>query len=476
MATVDFASPAGLDPALAASEPIWISGDILFETLVEMSPDFEIIPALADSWDISEDGLTYTFTLHQGVKFHNGREMTSEDVKYSLERLKDPATGSPRQNNLASVASIETPDPYTIIISLQEPFAALMSTLSHVTAAIIPKEEVDKGNFGQNPVGTGAFKFVEWIPDERVVMEAHQDYWRPGLPYLDRIVVTFSGDDNARVAALRSGDIDLLHKVPTQFVDTLRQDPALTVYGGEQAGMEWQHLLLNVQSEPFNDVLLRQALFAALDRAAIAEAGKPGHAEPLDAGFLPSWHWAALNETVWEQDPERVRELLTEAGHPEGFEFTMLVVAGFEFQTRTAQAIQQQLRPLGINAEIEVADFGVVLSAATSGEFDAIVLVFSPTFDPDERIQQTFQTGGGVNWGGFSDAEVDALAAEARTTLDQAARAELYRDLQRRLGEIGGWASLYTYNNYDATQAYVRDYTYYPQFYYRSLRHIWLDK
>jgi ABC-type transport system substrate-binding protein len=165
-----------------------------------------------------------------------------------------------------------------------------------------------------------------------------------------------------------------------------------------------------------------------------------------------------------------------EAGHPDGFSFTMLVVAGFEFQTRHAQAIQEQLEPLGIEAEIQVTEWGIVLNSATSGEFDAIVLGFSPTFDPDERVQQTFVCEAGINWPQFCDPTVDELAAEARQTTDRDERAQLYNELQRKVFENGAWASLYMSNNYDATQSDVKNYTYYPQFYYRSLREVWLDE
>lgn len=476
LAIVDVATEAGLDPALASTQPQWIFGDVIFETLVEIDTKFNILPALAKSWEIADDGLQYTFSLREGVKFHNGREMTAEDVKYSLDRVRDPATASPRQQNFSSIESIEAPDPYTVVITLSEPFSPLLATLSHITAAIVPQEEVEKGDFANNPIGTGAFQLTEWIRDERIVVEAFPDYWQPDLPYLDRIVFTFSGDDNARVAALRSGDVDLLHQVPAQFVGILEDDPSIDIYGTEQTGLTWQHLQLNTQREPFDNVLVRQALFAALDRQEIAQAGRPGTSEPVNASFLPDWHWAALDETVWEQDYDRAMELLTEAGYPEGFSFTMLVIAGFEFQTRHAQAIQQQLEPLGIDANIQVSDAGIVLNSATSGEFDAIVLGLSPTFDPDERVQQTFVCDAGINWPRYCDPEVDELAAEARQTTDHEERAELYRELQRRLAENGAWASLYMSNNYDATQDHVMNYTYYPQFYYRSLREVWLDQ
>jgi peptide/nickel transport system substrate-binding protein len=476
MAIVDVSQQAGLDPAQARTQSQWVVGDLVFETLVEVTPDGDIVPGLARSWEISEDGLHYTFDLQTGVMFHNGREMTADDVKYSIERVADPETASPRLNNYSTLDSVEVVDPSTVIIHLTAPFSPLLATLAHVTAAIIPQEEVAEGDFGANPVGTGAFKVTEWVRDERWVLDAYEAYWQPDLPYLDQIVITFNGDDNARTAALRSGDVDFLLQVPVQFVDALQEDPTKQIFGAEQIGLSWQHLALNTQRPPFDDLRVRQAIQLALNRQELATIGKGSYSEPRSASFLPSWHWAANNEELWTQDMERAQALLDEAGYGDGFPMQVYVVSGFDFQTRTAEAIQQQLSPLGIEVSIEIADFGVIASAAGESAFDGIILVFSPVFDPDDRVQQTFVSGAGLNWPKYSNPRVDELANEARAALDPEVRGELYREMQQIIFEEGGWVSLYMYNNFDGLQSYVKDYTYFPQFYYRSLRGVWLDR
>jgi peptide/nickel transport system substrate-binding protein len=476
MGIVDVSQQAGLDPAQARTQSQWVVGDLIFETLVETTPEGDIVPGLAHTWQISDDGLQYTFQLQPGVRFHNGREMTAEDVKYSIERVADPATASPRLNNYSSLASVEAPDDLTVVINLSEPFSPLLATLAHVTAAIIPQEEVAKGNFGDNPVGTGAFKVTEWVRDERWVLDAHDEYWQPGLPYLEQIILTFNGDDSARTAALRSGDVDLLLQVPVQFVDSLQNDPTKLIYGADQMGLSWQHLALNTQRPPFDDVRVRQAIFQAVNRQELATIGKGQYSEARSASFLPSWHWAANNEEIWPQDIDQAQALLQEAGYENGFSMTVYVVSGFDFQTRTAEAIQQQLRPLGIEVSIQIADFGVIANAAGSGDYDGIILVFSPVFDPDDRVQQTFVSGAGLNWPNYSDPRIDELAAQARVAIDMGERGRLYREMQQLIFESGGWVSLYMYNNFDGLQSYVRDYEYFPQFYYRSLRGVWLDQ
>jgi peptide/nickel transport system substrate-binding protein len=261
-----------------------------------------------------------------------------------------------------------------------------------------------------------------------------------------------------------------------QFVDSLREDPTKLIFGAEQTGLSWQHLALNTQKPPFDKVEVRQAIMLALNRQELATIGKGAYSEPRSASFLPSWHWAANNNELWSQDVDRARALLTEAGYGDGFPMKVFVVSGFDFQTRTAEAIQQQLSPLGIEVSIEIADFGVIASAAAEGDFDGIVLVFSPVFDPDDRVQQTFVSNAGLNWPKYSNPRVDELANQARAALDPAERARLYREMQDIIFQEGGWVSLYMYNNFDGLQSYVKDYVYFPQFYYRSLRGVWLDQ
>jgi peptide/nickel transport system substrate-binding protein len=467
---------AGYDPPLFTSRTQWIIGSVIFDGLTEIAPDGTILPGLAESWEVSDDQLTYTFNLREGVKFHNGREMTAEDVKYSLERIKDPETKSPRARNYASVESIEAPDASTVVIQLTEPFAPLLATLAHPTASVLPREEVENGEFAQNPVGTGPFQWVEWARDERIVVEANRDYWKPDRPWLDRIVFTFNLDVNARVAALRSGAVDFLHNVPGELIPLVEQEENLTLYGGEGSMTFW-HLWFNTKSGPFSDVRLRQAVLAALDYQGLADAVEPGNSAVLDCGFLPQGHWAQCSDVVWrEPDHELAKSLMTEAGFPDGFEFRIMTGSGYATSARLVAAIVEQLKPVGIVATVDMRDSSTVLATAAQGDFDLFPNQFSATFDPDERISQAFVTGGGINYAGYSNPQVDELARQGRQISDNEERGRIYRELQQIVTEEAPIAFVATSYVHDAAHDYVNGYTWSPLFYYKSLRDIWLDK
>ncbi|HEX6947122.1 MAG TPA: ABC transporter substrate-binding protein [Acidimicrobiia bacterium] len=471
---------AGYDPNLATLSTVYTITQLIFDTLGEVTPDGEIVPSLATDWEISDDELTYTFHLRDDVLFHNGRQMTSADVKYTIERIKNPETNSPRRAVYEVVESIETPDDTTVVFHLSEPYAPFLAALSDITAAIVPQEvvEAEGGTLNTNPVGTGPFKFVEWQVDRHVIVERNDDYWREGLPYLDGIEFSFNDDGNARAANVRSGTIDFLWNATPELVSVLREDPNLVTYGGEGT-QSFQYLLLNINREPFDDVRVRQAIFWALDREAIRMVSRPDTTTPLNSGFLPATHWAGVQpeDFIYTQDYDRARSLLEEAGVGNGFDMEILVLVGSDFHIRTAQVIQSQLEPLGINVTVTTVESGQQTERRNNGDFDGIVTGFSGTIDPDERVTQTFVTGGGTNYVHFSDEIVDQLAEEARRTSDRERRGDLYRQLQLRVAEVGPMAFIYNYHFVDALRADVKGYTFNPQLVdYRSVREVWLDR
>lgn len=467
----------GYDPAKTNESTAYVIDEQMYDTLVQPTPDGsgKVVPNLAESWTIAPDGLTYTFKLRKGVKFHNGREMVADDVKYTIDRLKDPKTASPRLQSFAGI-TVEAPDAYTAVFKLKEPFAPLVATLSQINSAIVPKEAAEApGDLTKKPVGTGPFKFVEWVADQRFVVEKNPTYWKANIPYLDRVVFTFNSDENARAAALRAGNVDFLFQAPSSQVDILKRDSNLNVVGGEGT-TSWLYFQMNGQKEPFKDVKVRQAVYTILDRQALADIGRPGTSAVLNCGFVPTKFAAGLKEPCYKTDLAKAKQLLTEAGVPNGFKFTINALTGWDFQIRTAQGIQQQLKPLGIEAEVKIVDSATITGQARDGSFQAMVLGFSGTIDPDERFQQSFVTGGGANWGKMTDKQVDELVAQARRSSDQDQRNQLYIQAQKRVAEVGNYAFLYNYFNFDAMQKYVKGYTWDPSPSYDHLRNVWLDK
>ena len=415
-------SDTGYDPALQSLSTVYTINGLIFDTLLEVEPDGTLAPSLAESWTVSPDELTYTFKIRSDVVFHNGRSMTADDVKYTLDRLRDPETNSPRRGVYSSVASVEAPDATTVVVTLSEPYAPLLAVLADISAGIVPREVVEaQGDLNANPVGTGPFKFVEWVQDQHVKLEANPDYWREGLPYLNAVTFTFNGDANARAANLRSQTVDFLWNAPPELRQVLGADPSLQVYGGEGT-QSFEYLLLNMQKPPFDDIRVRQAIYWALDREEMRQISRPDTTTAITTGFLPPTHWAGVKETHYTQNIDKAKGLLADAGLADGFPMEILVLSGSDFHIRSAQAAQQQLKAVGIDVTVTTVDSGQQTSRRKDGDFDGIITGFSGTIDPDQRFSQTFFTGGGTNYVKFSDAKVDDLILQARATSDREAK------------------------------------------------------
>jgi peptide/nickel transport system substrate-binding protein len=466
----------GIDPhkRLTASSEVML--DQMYETLVDFDPaagDFK--PALAESWQISQDARAYTFRLRRGVRFHNGREMVSSDVKYSFDRILDPATASPRRLAFSPVERIESPDPRTATFYLRTPFAPFLANLANIGSAIVPKESVDQyGDLSKTAVGTGPFVFKEWVRDSYMRLERNSNYWRAGEPHLDGLEFRFNADPSARTAAFRSGLVNFLYKVDKPFVRTLRMmSDRVQVVGG--ASPSYGYLLMNVNRPPFNDVRVRQAINWAMDRDVIRQNTILGFGVSLRSGPLPPDHWAALKEPVYpRQDSNRARELLNQAGFSGGrYNITVVSIGP---NVRAAETLQQQLRPLGFDIEVRVLEPAPMLRAAFSADFDMLMLRHNFGIDPDDHLSQTFLTGGGANWVKFSDAEVDGMIARARVAPARSERGRVYRDTMRRLALQGPMAFVYLEADYHAFPTNVRGFRFDPTSSFRGLREVWQER
>lgn len=472
---LDVANEIGYDPARVNEQTVGIVSEAIFDTLLETDSEGKLQPSLAESWTASEDQLSYTFKLREGVVFHDGSSFDSADVAYTLGRFKDPEVGAPRAALLANIQSVVADDPLTVTVNLATPQSSILSTLSHISAAILPDGAGDDPEFGKHPVGTGPFKFKEWVRDQRLRVTANDDYWRSERPYLDGIDFTFNSDDNARSAAVRSGDVDFLYQAPAETVEILKNDASFHISG--EGGYSWHYMVMNPAFEPFSDVRVRQAIFLALDRSALAVGGLgAGNGEPLNGGFLPASDPAGVTEAVWTQDYDKAADLLKEAGYEDGFSFDILSLSGWAWQNRTMQVLAEQLKPLGITANVRIVEPSSMISSAVARDYEAMAWSFAPTYSPDERIQQTFVTGAPNNWGDFSNEEFDRLATQARQSSDPEEQADLTREAMEIATREGPYAFLYNYNVYDITGSRVHGYESTPLVSYRSLRDVWLEQ
>ncbi|TDB92949.1 hypothetical protein E1091_12380 [Micromonospora fluostatini] len=465
-----------LDPHKMSETSAFVINEQIYESLVQ-SYRGEIKPAIAESWEQSADGLTITFTLRDNAYFHSGRKVTAADVKYSIERIKDPATRAPRARSYEGITSVEAVDERTAVFTLAKPNAAILTLLSTAASSVVDKSVVDAegGLNGDVDGGSGPFKLASRVTGQAIKLDKHDRYWESGVPYLDGLDFSFNPDDNARAAAVRSGTVDFLWRPAPEFIDALKRDEALKWYGG--SGSLSLHLRLNTSKAPYDDVKVRQAIFLALDRQEILNVANSGFGTALNAGYLPPDRFGALTEPVYGQpDIEKAKTLLTEAGYPDGFEAKLMVIATSAFQVRSAEVEQQQLAKIGIRVTIESVESTIADTRTKSGDFDMYQSGFGLTYDPDERFTASFLANGGLNYGNWSDPEYENLVVQARSELDKDKRAALYQQAEKILAERGPVAMTFLNADYDVVQKDVMGYRGDATPTYRFYRNIWLDR
>jgi len=402
------------------------------DPLVELNERLEPSPALAESWE-TPDPMTYIFNLRQGVKFHDGTEFTAEDVKYTFETILDEDFGSPNRTYFLPVDDIEIIDTYTIQVTLSEPMAPFITQVMPMMQ-IVPKhiaEELGE-DYAFNPVGTGPFEFVQWVPGDRVELRAFEDHWR-GRPQMDELVIRVIEEASVQMMELEVGGIDFAYTVPPDDVEWIREDPNLIL--GEYMALAYVFIVPNLDHEILSNKLVRQAMAYAIDREEIAETIYAGLAVPASGPIPPSLAWA-YNEEVepYPYDPDKARELLAEAGYPDGFDIKLHRAPG-EVGVLTMTAVQEQFADVGINMEIEVIEFGMLLDRLFSFEYDMINIGWTGIVDPDYATYSLFTTDGGYNFNNYSNSEIDFLLDYGRFTVNIDTRKEIYDRVQRILAD-----------------------------------------
>ena len=345
----------------------------IFETLVgaasgAMKPE----PMLATHWEVSEDGLTWTFYLREGVKFHDGTPFTTDAVKFSLERILE-RRGAIAQG-IFKIESMEIVDDYTIKITNTEPWAAFPAHLAHGLGYIVSPTAVDQEGDIIEPIGTGPFKFHEYIPEERVVVVRNEDHWR-GLPKLERITFVVIPDHHTRIMALKAGEVDVIQFVPEGEVARLDAHSEITVL--TTPSVRTHFLVFNTETEPFDNILVRQAVDYAINQKALVEHVLDGMGVPARGQISPAIRWSIYDELPEPRyDPEKARTLLAEVGwkdadgdgildkNGEPFRITLLLTGLRPQWSPMAEVIQAQLRDVGINADMRVLEWGAYIDAA----------------------------------------------------------------------------------------------------------------
>ncbi|PLS16138.1 ABC transporter substrate-binding protein [Bacillus sp. M6-12] len=423
--------PVGLDPHKTPAASSVRVYSLIYDRLVHMDSEMKIVPALAEKWNISEDGKSITFNLVKGVKFHNGREMTSEDVKFSFERILNPDTGSTVKSYFSSIAKIETPDAQTVVFHLSAPDAAFLNNASVASAAIVPKEVKD---LNTEAVGTGPFILDKMEAGQFVTLKKNPDYYNKDRVKVDSIKFNIMKDESQRTAALRSGKVDVA-SISADTASLLEKAKNVEVKGYQS--MEYSYLGINTAKKPFNDVKVRQAISFAIDRQAIVDTvwkGKAALTGPISPA-AEQWATDAGKLPGYKQDTNKAKSLLAEAGYPDGFDTTIYTASTYPDMIDSAQVIQEQLKAIGVNAQIKQLEWGAYIEMWKSKNTDLLVGRNTSGTDPDRSTRYFFSTEGSANVWNYSNKEFDSIVQKALETNDENQRKTYYDQAQTILAE-----------------------------------------
>ena len=425
--------PDVLDPTLARTFVGRIVFAAMCDKLVDIDDKLGIVPQLATSWQWSPDQKSLTMKLRPGVLFQDGEKMDAAAVKYSIERHKTMA-GSNRRGELAPVTSVDVVDPLTVRLNLSAPFAPLLAQLADRAGMIVsPKAATAEGDkFGNHPVCAGPFKFVERVPQDRIVLERFKDYWDKDSIHFDKIIYTPIPDSTVRLANLRSGQLDFVERLAASDVAKVKADPKLKLSKITEIG--YQGITINVgkseeaQKNPLGrDARVREAFELSLDRDGIVQVVMDGEADPGNQWVAPSNPFYAKNVPIPKRNVARAKELLKEAGvtNPS---FTLMTATTADAQ-RIAQVVQAMAREAGFDVKIQSTEFATSLDMADKGQFDAYVLAWSGRADPDGNIYSFDACKQPLNYAGYCKPEVDDILKRSRTTGDIAERKKLFGEL-----------------------------------------------
>ena len=467
---------ATLDPAIGYDWQNWSMIKSLFDGLMDYVPGTTTLrPGLAESYTLSEDGLVYTFKLRAGVKFHNGREMTAEDVKYSLDRVTNPETQSPGAGFFGSIAGfdqagpaglsgVKVVDPLTVEITLSRPDATFLHVMALNFSYVVPKEAVDEfgADFGKHPVGTGAYSLAEWTIGQRLVFQKNPNYWMAGVPYLDSITVEVGQEPVVALLRLQKGEVDVPGDgiPPAKFTEVMAdpEQAARVVEGGQ---LHTGYITMNVTQPPFDKVEVRRAVNMALNKDRIIQIIN-GRAVPANQPLPPSMPGYAKDYKGYAYDPEGAKALLAEAGFPDGFE-TELYVMNTDPNPRIAQAIQQDLAAIGIKASLQNLAQANVIEAGGAG---TAPMVWSGGMgwiadfpDPSNFYGPILGCAGagdgGWNWSKYCNEALDAEAVKADSFRDpnDPARLAMWSEIYVKIMDDAPWAPVFNEQRYTMKSA-----------------------
>ncbi len=424
--------PPGLDPTTNAAAAIkLLLHHNLYETLVQFDAQAQLHGQLALAWEISEDGLVYTFHLREGVLFHDGTPCAGEAVRRSFLRTLDPQTGHPNRAFYAAIDDVEA-DGNRVQFRLKYPNAPFLALLALGDSVVVPAHRTD---LATHPVGTGPFRFGEWRPADRLILVRNGDYYLPDRPKVDRVVFRFLPDPAAQLAALRAGDVDLVAEVTPEVGASLRNDPRFTVVSGPSNLV--QVLAINNARPPLDQLVVRQAIAHAIDRGAIIDRVFLGFGTPIGSHLTPAVPYYVDLTGLYPYNPAEARRLLAAAGYRNGLGLRMVLPGNYTQHVRTGEFIAGQLEAVGIRVRIELVDWSTWLDRVFGkADYDLTVIGHIGRVDPAlmlapygaDRLDYYFRRG-------WRNTELEELLVLGVQTADPEARQGIYARVQEILAQ-----------------------------------------
>ena len=439
--------PVTLGPFGAADNGTIWTIMMVYDQLVEYQPgSFDPKPGLAKSWEITNGGKTIVFHLRD-ARFSNGAPVTAADVKFSLDRFKNPKVNNLLPFLATTIASVDAPNPKTVVMHLKRPDGAILSNLTVFPASITPKAVVTKlGDkaFARKPIGSGPFVVDAWVRGQYLKMKRNPHYWRPGQPYLDGVEFDYITNDNTRILKLQSGEVDVAESIPFSQVDSLNKG-ATRVEVAPLASIDG--IWLNNKHKPFQDKLVRQALNYATDKESINRVVYFGHAQVANA-LYPFFKYTDRSVKNYPYDIKKAKQLMAKSSVPKGFDVTVLIPSEDQTKAQMMAVVKQLWAPLGVRVKIQTMETGALFTKYMNGDYEASDPLPSITSDvlvPDELALAWLEPGGVQHgfWSYYTSKKAWSLTLAANSSTDEAKRKKLFGQIQRLTLQDAPWIPMF---------------------------------
>ena len=434
----------GIDSDAVALDPFRVNDTLtmsilsnVYEPLVRMTTDSEIVPALASKWTVSDDGLEYTFTIHTDATFHNGDPITAEDVKYSLEMAKESAYTSPY---MGVIDTVEVVDDETVKVTLQyayAPFLSLCTAFSYVVSEDFYTDDGDKQS--KEPIGSGPYKFVSWAQGDKIEFEAYDGYYG-GEASIKNLTYKIIGNSTTAALALETGDIDINENVGSADIASFEDKEGITLL--QQPSTAFYFIGMNTKVDKLSDVKVRQAIAKSINRQNMIDGALDGYGEPTTTFIAEGLPGYTEGFDPLPYDVDAAKELMAEAGYADGFDLTISVP---EERSAQAQLVQADLAQIGINVTIDLIETGAFWDALENGDYEMMIMGWSyVVMDPDVGYYSLYKKDDiSGNYTGFGNEETDGLLQQGRVSSDEAERAEIYAELEEIVMTEAPYVPLY---------------------------------